>query len=105
MFKKSSLPFVFVFYLSITNLFSQQLWTRIHKDAITQQKKRTFSTNSSPKQYVLMSLNLDGFKNTLPNLQSKNTPNSKIIQLPNANGKLERFSIKETPYLASGLAE
>ncbi|MGG6230231.1 reprolysin-like metallopeptidase [Tenacibaculum sp. SDUM215027] len=105
MFKKSSLPFLFAFYLSIANLFSQQLWTRVHKDAITQQKKQTFNTNSSPKQYVLMSLNLDGFKNTLPNLQSKNTPNSKIIQLPNANGELESFSIKETPYLASGLAE
>lgn len=105
MFKKSSLPFLFVFYLSIANLFSQQLWTRIHKDAITQQKKRTFSTNSLPKQYVLMSLDLDRFKNTLSSLESKNTSNSKIIQLPNANGKLVRFSIKETSYLASGLAE
>ncbi|MDE1205775.1 reprolysin-like metallopeptidase [Tenacibaculum larymnensis] len=105
MFKKSTLPFLFAFYLSIANLFSQQLWTRIQKDAITQQKKEVFNTNSLPKQYILMSLDLDGFKNILPNSLSKNTSNSKIIQLPNANGKLERFSIKETSYLASGLAE
>lgn len=105
MFKKSTLPFLFAFYLSIANLFSQQLWTRVHKDAITQQKKEVFNTNSLPKQYVLMNLNLDGFKNTLPNLQSKNTSNSGVIQLPNANGQLERFSIKETSYLAPALAE
>ncbi|MEE3999829.1 GEVED domain-containing protein [Tenacibaculum sp. FZY0031] len=105
MFKKSTLPFLFAFYLSIANLFSQQLWTKVHKEAITQQKKEVFNTNSLPKQYVLMSLNLDGFKNTLPNLQSKSTSNSKIIQLPNANGQLERFSIEETSYLAPALAE
>ncbi|CAM1360481.1 conserved hypothetical protein [Tenacibaculum litoreum] len=105
MLKKSTLPFLFAFYLSIANLFSQQLWTRVHKDAITQQKKEVFNTNSLPKQYVLMNLNLDGFKNTLPNLQSKNTSNSGVIQLPNANGQLERFSIKETSYLAPSLAE
>lgn len=105
MFKKSTLPFLFAFYLSIANLFSQQLWTRIQKDAITQQKKEVFNTNSLPKQYILMSLDLDGFKSILPNSLSKNTSNSKIIQLPNANGKLERFSIKETSYLASGLAK
>ncbi|WP_417786094.1 reprolysin-like metallopeptidase [Tenacibaculum sp.] len=105
MFKKSTLPFLFAFYLSIANLFSQQLWTRVHKDAITQQKKEVFNTNSLPKQYVLMNLNLDGFKNTLPNLQSKNTSNSGVIQLPNANGQLERFSIKGTSYLAPALAE
>ncbi|MDX8554534.1 GEVED domain-containing protein [Tenacibaculum sp. 1B UA] len=105
MFKKSTLPFLVAFYFSIVSLYSQQLWTRVHKGAIAQQKKQTFSTNSSPKQYVLMSLDLDVFKNTLPNLKSKSAPNSKIIQLPNANGKLESFSIKETPYLASGLAE
>ncbi|WP_281979945.1 reprolysin-like metallopeptidase [Tenacibaculum mesophilum] len=106
MFKKSTLPFLFAFYLSIANLFSQQLWTRSHKDAITQQKKEIFNTNNTlPKEYILMSLNLEGFKNTLPNSLSKNTPNSKIIQLPNANGQLERFSIKETSYLAPSLAE
>ncbi|AZJ36894.1 reprolysin-like metallopeptidase [Tenacibaculum singaporense] len=105
MFKKSTLPFLFAFYLSIANLFSQQLWTKVHKDAITQQKKEVFNTNSLPKQYVLMNLNLDGFKSTLPNLQSKNTSNSRVIQLPNANGQLERFSVKETSYLAPALAE
>ncbi|WP_440120794.1 reprolysin-like metallopeptidase [Tenacibaculum sp. Ill] len=105
MFKKSTLPFLFAFYFSIANLFSQQLWTRIQKDAIAQQKKEVFNTNSLPKEYILMSLDLDNFKNILPNSLSKNTSNSKIIQLPNANGKLERFSIKETSYLASRLAE
>lgn len=105
MFKKSTLPFLFAFYLSIANLFSQQLWTKVHKDAITQQKKEVFNTNSLPKQYVLMNLNLDDFKSTLPNLQSKNTSNSRVIQLPNANGQLERFSVKETSYLAPALAE
>lgn len=105
MFKKSTLPFLFTFFLSIANLFSQQLWTRIHKDAITQQKKEVFNANTLPKEHILMSLDLDGFKNILPNSLSKNIPNSKIIQLPNANGKLEKFLVKETSYLASGLSE
>ncbi|CAM1363983.1 Por secretion system C-terminal sorting domain-containing protein [Tenacibaculum sediminilitoris] len=104
MLKKSSLTFLFIFYLSIANLFSQQLWTRVYKDDIAKQKKELFNT-TIPKQYVLMSLDLNAFKNVLPSSQSKNINNSKAIQLPNANGELERFSLKETPYLASGLAE
>ncbi|CAM1346189.1 Protein of unknown function precursor containing a C-terminal secretion signal. Putative metalloprotease [Tenacibaculum crassostreae] len=51
-----------------------------------------------------MRLDVEGFKNALPNIAAKNS-DTKIIELPNANGELKRFAVKETPYLAPKLAE
>ncbi|WGH74967.1 hypothetical protein P8625_12915 [Tenacibaculum tangerinum] len=105
MLKKSTLSFFFILFLSIASVYSQELWTKTDKSVIAQQKKEIFNTDTTPKQYVLMSLDLDGFKQTLPNSQSKSTSSSKIIQLPNANGRLEKFLVKETSYLAPDLAK
>ncbi|TDQ30297.1 reprolysin-like metallopeptidase [Tenacibaculum caenipelagi] len=102
---KTLILFFLIFSLSVTSLFSQQLWTKVYKEKITQQKKEIFGTRTNPKEYILMSLDLEGFKNTLASVQSKSTTSTKTIELPNSDGTLKRFSIKETSYLASGLAE
>lgn len=104
MSKRNSLLLFCILFLSATSLFSQQFWTKTYKEAIQQQKKEILSSKTSPKQYALMRLDVDGFKNALPNIKAKKT-DTKIIELPNASGELKRFAIKETPYLAPELAE
>ena len=102
---KTPILFLFLLSFTVTSLFSQQLWTKAYKEKITQQKKEIFGARTNPKEYVLMNLDVERFKNTLASVQSKSITPSKTIELPNSDGLLKRFSIEETSYLASGLAE
>ena len=104
MIKKNTLLLLLIFTFSISNLFSQDLWNKVESKSFSFQDKDALYIKNFPNKYSLMNLNLEGFKNTLNNLKSKNNLSQQIISLPNSNGELKRFSIKETPYLAAELA-
>ena len=102
MIKKNTLLFVLIFAFFASNSFSQSFWNTTAQRVSSFQKSKILTRDNNPEKYSLASLNLDGFKNHLVNLKSKNSKN--IITLPNSTGELKRFSIKETSYLAPKLA-
>ncbi len=103
MFKNSSLFLIYMLFFSISS-FSQELWTKIKHNEILSQKKELLTSKISPKNFTLMSLDIEAFKSALLTTQSKNISSIKIIKLPDASGELQRFSIEETSYLAPELA-
>ncbi|WP_422089329.1 GEVED domain-containing protein [Tenacibaculum ovolyticum] len=101
MIKKTFLLFLFIFTFFSSNSFSQNYWSNTNRKNIDSQKNEILSRENTPQQYALASLNLNSLKNNL-SLKSKNSKT--IITLPNSDGKLKRFSIRETSYLAVDLA-
>ena len=101
MIKKTFLLLLLIFTLFSSNSFSQNYWNSTNRKNINSQKNEVLSRENTPQKYVLASLNLNGYKNHL-SLKSKNS--EAIVTLPNSDGKLKRFSIKETSYLAVDLA-
>lgn len=80
------------------------MWTKTSNETIRLQKKEVLATKVSPNQHLLMRLDLEKFTSVLLNSKTKNTSNEKVIMLPNANGDIQRFLVKETSYLAPELA-
>ncbi len=101
MIKKYTLLILTLSFLSINNLFSQDLWEKAEKENFSFKQKDVLPNKNFPERYSLMNLNFDGFKNSL--LKSRNSPTN-IIELPNSKGELKKFTIKETSYLAPKLA-
>ena len=102
MIRKNVLLVVLTFILFVSNSFSQNYWNKTAKKTLSFQENEILTRKNTPQKYALASLDLNSFKNSLTNLQSKNS--KKIITLPNSKGKLNRFSIQETSYLAPKLA-
>ncbi|CAM1351761.1 GEVED domain-containing protein [Tenacibaculum insulae] len=102
MTKKSSFLLLIFFTFSITNLFSQDFWNKVAKKESSYQKSKVLNRKNAPKKYTITSLKLNAFKDHLTSLQSKS--DQKIITLPNSEGKLKKYIIKETSYLAPKLA-
>ena len=83
----------------------KSFWNRAEEVSIENEAK--LRRASFPNGYQLWKLDLHSLKNTL-----RNTPvrgefkgiSTVIIQLPNAEGKLERFRVLETPIMEKGLA-
>ena len=88
----------FFFSLDVTQ--AQQLWNA-ELNTLTFEKDEVYARENLPQNFKLLSLNLNDFNNQVQVLQSKGA--SKIIQLPDANGVLKRFSIKETSNFQAGL--
>ncbi len=63
--------------------------------------------NSQPNDYKLFSLNVNSFKNSLIGTKSRNASkgtSNTIIELPNAEGVLEHYTVYEMPIMEAGLA-
>ena len=92
---------ILFFVFSINNLFSQSFWKPVEKEIIISQKKEIITSENNYSNYTLMSFQLDNFKKSINTIQSKKT---KLIELPDIHGKLNRFSVTETSYLSPKLA-
>lgn len=77
---------------------AQEIWKNIDIEIYNQQKKEVRTFKNFPEKYKLFSLNVTGLENQLKGKVKK-------IKLPNANGVLEAFEIKEVFNLAKPLAD
>ena len=91
-----------VFLFSVLSINSQKLWKELKSIDEVSNNKKLYKKEHFPKEYVLVSLDLDLFKNSY-GLKAKTT--NQIIELPDANGNLKRFSIKETSNFEVGLQQ
>ena len=103
MIKKITLLFLLTVFCFSVNMNSQELWKKVSKENDFIQKKELYYKKNFPKKYSILSLNFKEFKKSLINTKSRSNSGN-IIQLPNSQGELKRFSIKETMYLAPELA-
>ena len=72
--------FLFVFFLfSVLSINSQKLWKELKSIDEVSNNKKLYKKEHFPKEYVLVSLDLDLFKNSY-GLKAKTT--NQIIELP-----------------------
>lgn len=93
---KSKLLFLFLVSILIFNvdaIYSQKIWTKVQQSDYLVQKKEIYQKKNFPSNYEIISLNLNAFST---NLKSSTLNQKEIIELPNPDGSLARFSIKET---------
>lgn len=104
--KKKLLIFMMTFYAFIINAQQKSIWYQIEESSIDNEVK--VRRASFPKEYSLWKLNLQNLKDQLRNAPVRGEfqgVSNVIIQLPNADGKLERFSVLETPIMEKELAK
>ena len=99
---RNPLFITFLILIMCVNTYSQNTWEQITKLDYKKNTKEIYSKKNFPKEYKLVSLDVKAFTNGL-NLKSKNA--IKTIALPDANGDLKRFTIKETSTFEKGLQE
>ena len=82
-----------IVFLNVDTISSQENWNKISKTDYIVQKKEIFQKKNFPSEYEILSLDLKAFSNKV-----KNSTFSKkeIIYLPNYDGSLSRFQIKES---------
>lgn len=97
--KKFTLFFVFI--LCVTLASAQSSWKKIDLKN-HHAKTELIQREHQPTKYNLFNLSVENFKSQL-STKSKNGIN--IIQLPNASGTLEKFSVTETANFEKELAE
>tara|TARA_R110002126_G_scaffold39767_2_gene117597 strand:+ start:9282 stop:13064 length:3783 start_codon:yes stop_codon:yes gene_type:complete len=72
--------------------YSQKIWTKRQASTNLLQKKEIYQKKNFPSNYKILSLDEEVLKSSI---QSK-TSKEHFIELPDANGNLTRFKIKET---------
>ncbi|UAM98351.1 T9SS type A sorting domain-containing protein [Polaribacter litorisediminis] len=90
---KSSLLITLIIFLSISNtLKAQDFWKKIDKQNYKHQKE-IYQKKNFPAAFEILSMDIDAFSK---NLKRKSAEQKEIIELPNSDGSLSKFSIKET---------
>lgn len=88
---------LFFFLFSLSTLHAQNYWKR---DA---QTLRTVTDNDD--KYLYYSLDKKAFNASLHNRTSRSVSDKKIVQIPNADGKIESFEVTKTKILSEQLAQ
>ena len=98
--------------LILTLLFSFSLFAQTNNWQLKNERELIFSTKvrraTIPKNYKIFSLNLENFKAQLLNAPVRGNftgRSSHEILLPNADGKIERYYVMETPIMEQELAD
>ena len=99
--KKHFTLFAIVFLISLSNMNAQKLWQEIESQGEVISEDKLYEKKNFPLKYQMMSLNLNSFKNKV-SFKSKSL--QKIIELPNEDGSLSKFTVKETSNFSAELA-
>jgi hypothetical protein len=93
---KSKLSFFLllaIIFLNVDAVSAQKTWKKLQKINYDIQKKEVYKKKNFPSEYEIVSLDEKAF---LKNLKRKSINQKEIIELPNSDGSLSRFLIKET---------
>ena len=82
-----------VLLFSATQLKAQQFWTAIESSDFVQQKKEIYKKENFPTKYHLLTLETSSFQQEL---NKSTNEKSVLIFLPNSEGVLQRFQVKES---------
>ena len=91
-----------VFFIGVHSISAQQLWKKIDKANVIQQKQKIYKGFELPNSYQLFSFE----NNSFSNLSAKSTSLKRAtIQLPDENGQISEFYIQKTQTLHPELAK
>ena len=97
---------LFLFFVSL-NLFSQNPWTDISNNAITNLHEENF--NPLPNEYRVVNLDFAELKNHLESAPMEFTEAAKnnllILALPMPDGTMQNFEVAKSPMMEQGLAD
>ncbi|WP_298782314.1 reprolysin-like metallopeptidase [uncultured Polaribacter sp.] len=99
---KSKLSFLLpliVLFFNITAVNSQEVWKKIQKENYSIQKKEVYDKENFPSDYVIFSLESELFSGKL----KKTSKEESVVELPNSEGTLSKFLLKETSNFEEGL--
>jgi len=91
-----------VVLFSVTQTKAQQFWTSLNPTEFAQQKKEVYQKENFPNKYQLLNLEISSFKQTLNNSTSEKAV---LILLPNSEGVMQPFMVKETSNFSKELQE
>ena len=80
----------------------QELWKKLNKESYSFQKKEIRSFKNFPTKYLLYQLNLNKFENSV---KTTFKSSSKTILLPNIDGGLEVFEMRESSNFEKALSD
>ena len=95
--KKSLL--LLILFCTVTQLFGQQFWNKKNLNNFKTKSDDINFRKSIPSNYNIYSLDVDGFSSFLKSARTEN-----IIELPNAQGVMGRFYVRESSNLAPELS-
>jgi hypothetical protein len=95
---KITLLFLTVLFFTAVNISAQEMWGKIEKKNFIKQDKQVYAKKNFPASYELVSLDINKF---IGKSKSQNT----IIELPNSEGVLSKFRVKETSNFEQGLQD
>jgi hypothetical protein len=90
---KHSYLFVTISLFFAVSVNSQSLWNEITTLEYVSNSKQFYQKDNFPKTYKIVQFEFDLFKNSI-GVKAKSS--QQLIELPDATGKMKRFSIKET---------
>ncbi len=103
---RTNLPILFFLFISF-NLFAQNPWTDVSKNAITNLHEENF--NPLPSEYRVVNLNFAELKNYLENAPIEFTEAAKnnplLLTLPMPDGTMQNFKVAKSTMMEQGLAD
>ena len=103
---RTILSTLFLLFISL-NLFSQNPWTDISNNAITNLHEENF--NPLPSEYRVVNLDFAELKSHLENAPMEFTEAAKnnplILALPMPDGTMQNFEVAKSPMMEQGLAD
>ena len=91
--KLSLILFLILGFIKVDSSYSQNTWNKQDKMNSLLESKDLYQKKHFPSNYEILSLDVELFTNRL---KSKSKREQHIIELPNADGSLSRFTCKET---------
>lgn len=100
--KQFQISVVFLVLLFTLKSNSQELWKKLNSETSSFQKKEIRSFKNFPTKYLLYKLDVNRLE---ASLKSKLKSSSKVIKLPNSEGVLESFEMRESSNFEKALSD
>ena len=84
------------------NFYAQKEWIELNNSEYNKSEREVYLIENFPTKYSLVSLNLNAFTQKLSIRAKKG---NQTIELPDSNGKLKKFLVKETSNFQFGLQQ
>ena len=96
-------PLIIVFFLFLLEgINAQDFFKKLEEGKVNILQNDTYYKKNLPSKYVLLSFEIDRFKNTI-GLQSN--LKKRLIKIPNATGSYSRFLLEESSNFETKLAQ
>ena len=98
--KLRNITFITLLLVFVNQLSAQNYWSVLEQSKTALQNKEVYQKENFPTSYQFLNLKLSSFQQAL---KKSSTQNETLIYLPNKNGVLNRFVVRETSNFETAL--